>query len=874
MNGFASLLPSRRSRVAALFVVASLAAGAVFASGSDGNSPDGAPARVTHPTGATERAVTPTTSTPRGPLTVVIDHALRPKRETVAGFAPGDAPRPVGRVEVAPGEADDYVLDEVHLLAPDASALEDFVARWHGVIIDRANPAPDRSITALVRVDVSLADPGGLASDLTEIEPDHTGTMRVGSERLQQLLALIAAEAATRGTVVAPVGLVQSDSIHDGTAEESTTWDPEMKYTPSSNAFSWGFLRDGNGIDTGVAPAWQLLEHSGQLTAGVSLEVVDGGFSHNPDFPHGSHIGLHYAEWGDENAGDCGDHSCPYHGSDTVTTAIGKVDNEYGTAGPGGPVVDELHLVQMSNEQYTTLRHALKVVEDHSPDLVNMSYGGERRLFRDTTESLHDWYYKRMRDHGALLFGSAGNKGIDVDARTCGSSDCDESMTILPCESRYVVCVGGVNTNGTWNDGSNYGTVDNNRSVEIYGPWCTYGKFDHETWVDRTWTSVCGTSESSPFLAGVAALVLTANPDLSPSELWAAIRDTAHHSNVLADRTRVGSNLIVDAYEAVRTQLGVQITPPTVEIVEPTPGEEVGIDEWIDLRANGSDLFDAPLVVAWTSDVDGDLGTTNSGSLTSTALSPGTHVITATITDYMAQSASATVTVRVVDTPPEAIIVSPADGAAFNEFDAISFAAWTKDPDTFSPVADKNVHWNVQRNGVDVWSGTGHTNDLAAGAFEPGAYTVELRANDGPGEATATSTFTVEAIPEGESVPVVHIVTPVATLDVDAYNGHPVDINFAGTATNDGVALGGSRFEWTARNTAGETVVLCRGHLVPGHGNGGIVLPKDCGEFVGALGLDDDGENITVWIVTLRVWNAHGSASAANRTVRVRFITG
>lgn len=875
MNRLTHLLPRQRSlRAGAVLVATALAAGALLTTKSGGGSPQPAtPAAASSPTSSSEPTNLDLETLPSA-LEVVVDPSIRPERATVAGFTPDATERPVGRVQFAPGEADDYVLDEVHVLADDARGLDAFVDRWHGVVVDRAEPAPDGTIAALVRVDVSKVDPKGLAADLTRVESGHSGTMRVGSSRLERLLALIAREIVAHGTVVAPVGLMQNDSIHDGNTEESSTWDPEMDWTPSSDAFKWGFMRDGNGIDTGVAPAWQLLERSGNLDAGVSLLVIDGGFSHNPDFPHGSKIGLHYAEWGDKNGGDCGDHACPYHGSDTVTTAIGKVDNAYGTAGPGGPVVDELHLVQQSDEQYTTLRHALTVVENHSPDLVNMSYGGERRAFRDTTESLHDWYYRRMRDRGALLFGSAGNSGKDVDARTCGSSSCDESVTILPCESRYVICVGGVNTNGTWNDGSNFGTVNDNRSVEIYGPWCTFGKLDHDTWVDRTWTSVCGTSESSPFLAGVAALVLTANPDLSPTELWDAIRNTAHRGGPVSDRARAGSNLVVDAYEAVRTQLGVVIAPPTVEIVEPANNEQFGIEEWIDLRANGADLFDAPLPISWSSDVDGDLGSTNSGSLTSTALAPGRHTITASVTDYLGQSVSATVDIEVVDAPPEAAIVSPTDGAEFNEFEAVSFAAWTKDPDTFSPVVDAGVRWTVRRNGSEVWTGTGHNEDPSIGTFDPGSYTVELRVNDGAGEFVANSAFTVVAIPEGASVPVVQIVTPAATLDVDAYNGHPVDIDFAGSATDKGNPISGSRFEWTARNTAGETVVLCRGHLVPGHGNGGIVQPKDCAQFVGALELDDDGENMTVWIVTLRVWNAQGYSSAAHRTVRVRFITG
>jgi hypothetical protein len=69
---------------------------------------------------------------------------------------------------------------------------------------------------------------------------------------------------------------------------------------------------------------------------------------------------------------------------------------------------------------------------------------------------------RHVRDTGALIVAAAGNNGRTVDTDTL----------YVPCESTYVMCVGGMNGSAAVDPGSNFGEGDTSTSVEIYGPMC------------------------------------------------------------------------------------------------------------------------------------------------------------------------------------------------------------------------------------------------------------------------------------------------------------------------------------------------------------------------------------------------------------------
>ena len=99
--------------------------------------------------------------------------------------------------------------------------------------------------------------------------------------------------------------------------------------------------------------------------------------------------------------------------------------------------------------------------------------------------------------------------------------------------------------------------------------------------------------------------------------------------------------------------------PPTVSITSPADGSTSDSGATILFEGTASDTEDGDLTgsLAWTSDIDGAIGT---GGSFSTTLSDGNHTITAEVTDSDEATGSASVSITVGTPPAEATTVSVA----------------------------------------------------------------------------------------------------------------------------------------------------------------------------------------------------------------------
>ena len=158
-----------------------------------------------------------------------------------------------------------------------------------------------------------------------------------------------------------------------------------------------------------------------------------------------------------------------------------------------------------------------------------------------------------MRNRGGLFFASAGNAGTDP-----GYSP-----------NQSIVAVSATTSSDTKASWSNYGAY-----VDLSGPgtgiWTTTNGGGFGT--------ASGTSFSSPIAAAVAALVMSANPSLSASEVELVLKNSAVDLGISGSDVEFGAGR-VDAGAAValaqNVQSGDDETPPTVQIANPTDGEEV-----------------------------------------------------------------------------------------------------------------------------------------------------------------------------------------------------------------------------------------------------------------------------------------------------------
>lgn len=787
---------------------------------------------------------------PAGPVTFAVDTDLRPSLAEVEPIEGRDETRTVGVLAAPDGATAELVRDEVVVHVAGDAELDAFLARWDGVVLDSFPPDEDGQ-DHLVRVDASRADPARLPEDLAAVEPEQSGGYRVSDDRVLRLLALAASEWRA-GTEVVLDWLVQPAGIADGEAYEAS--DITQNGAPK-NVFDWSFMRVGGPMDTGVGAAWQLLAAEGELEARVRYMVVDRGFSSNFDFPGDSR--LRKAEWGKPNPVNCsGGGACPYHGTDVVLAGMGAVGNEYGTAGPAGPVVSELVAVGMTRDYWTNMRRIEDMAEQERPDVVNLSFTRDVYVGSKHTKKWTDRRMRHVQQTGALIVAAAGNAGRNIDV----------DRLFVPCESTYVMCVGGMGSDGARSSDSNYGTGDSSTSVEIYGPMCVRSINDpNRSALDYTTRQVCGTSFSSPFVGGVAALVMAADPALGPEDVRRILNETANVGGLGAEVT--GSQRKVNALQAVARALGIEIAAPAVTIQAPADGAEIGIEDWVDLRGTATDLAGRELPIRWESDVDGFLD--EGASTTVLPLSPGTHVITASATDLAGQTGTAQVTITVVDAPPDLTIISPPAGLEVYEFSQVPLVATSVDPDTWGPVPDGDARWEVRRGGAVVFSDAGHQANLPAGAVLPGDYTVRFTA----GGVSVEVGFTAKSVPPGQTTPEATITSPADGMTF--YNQQAKSISFTGTGTDaeDG-SVSGTRFRWVAYS--GATVkVLCQGSNVPGSAppsGPGFVLPKSCASFTAELELL--GAPMTTWTVWLEVYDSTGLTGTDSVAVTVRPAVG
>ena len=206
---------------------------------------------------------------------------------------------------------------------------------------------------------------------------------------------------------------------------------------------------------------------------------------------------------------------------------------------------------------------------------------------------------------------------------------------------------------------------------------------------------------------------------------------------------------------------------PSATITAPADGSTFLATDSISFAGSASDPEDGDLTaaLAWTSDLDGAIGT--GGSFTA-SLSVGTHTITASVTDAGGLSGSDAITVTVDNTAPSVTISAPADGAGFNVGDSVSFTGSATDFEDGDLTA--SLTWTSSLDGAIGSGGSFATSGLSAGT-----HVITASVTDAGGlQGSDAITITVNAAP---------IVTITAPTDGSSYTQGD-SIGFAGTASD------------------------------------------------------------------------------------------
>src|SRR2546426_3341810 len=286
-----------------------------------------------------------------------------------------------------------------------------------------------------------------------------------------------------------------------------TSFPVHTEFTPSDPFFfdQWGLK------SIGVPSAWD-------VTLGdrnVIVAVVDTGvWWTQPDIQanmwtnsvDGTH-GWDFVD-GDSNPMDI-DPSGTYHGTG-VAGVIGAItDNGQGIAGTAQVSIMAVRALGSNGEGTSTdTAQAIIWAADHGAKVINLSLGTNETPIEPTDIHLaidHAW------SKGALIVAAAGNAGV-------GTLD-------YPARLPEVVSVAAIDESGRRASFSNYGpgldlSAPGSRIVTLNGGVNQPNQPNGVHYLQ-------GTSFSTPFVSGIAGLLLSAEPGLTNVQLWNILNMTA-----------------------------------------------------------------------------------------------------------------------------------------------------------------------------------------------------------------------------------------------------------------------------------------------------------------------------------------------------------
>ena len=330
------------------------------------------------------------------------------------------------------------------------------------------------------------------------------------------------------------------------------------------------------------------------------------------------------------------------HGTAVAGSAAATSNNSAGVAGVAGAAkIMPIRIADANAYAYwSTVAQGLTWAADHGARVANISYVGVAGSAAVQSAAQY------MKNKGGLVVVCAGNNGIDENQPF--------STTMIP--------VSATDPNDLKTSWSSYGAF-----VAVSAPgsgiWTTSLGGGYQQWQ--------GTSIASPITAGVVALMMSANPALSASQVESLLYSSSVDLGT-AGRDPLYGHGRVNAASAVRAALAataVDTVAPSVAIVSPAGGSTVSgvvnVDATaadnlavsrVELRANGGLVATdsaAPFQFAWSS----------------AAVVNGSANLVATAYDAAGNSrASSAVTVTVANggvadvSPPTVSITNPKGG--------------------------------------------------------------------------------------------------------------------------------------------------------------------------------------------------------------------
>jgi PKD repeat protein len=481
------------------------------------------------------------------------------------------------------------------------------------------------------------------------------------------------------------------------------------------------------GFDANAQAAWDASQGYG--SAGVVIAILDSGV--DIDHPDLRLVTGYDFGSGDSNPDD--NSASPGHGTACAGVAA-AVNNGTGAVGiAAGCSIMPCKVANNAGTMYfSSIQSALYWAADNGADIISMSLGAA--ISSDpATDSAIQYAYNA----GVTILAATGNENASTISYPANNAYVIGVGAASPCGDRKRSSSSpsevnpGVNTDprGYTCDGerwwgSNYGTnsADAAGAVDILAPTILpttdiggnggYTSGDYEPFFN-------GTSCATPYAAGVAALIKSANPSYTPAQVRDALVGTAQDIvNVEsgAGWDRYSGYGMVDAAAAVG---GGGPTPPTAAFVgSPTSGTIPLTVSFTD-QSTGS-----PTTWSWTF---GDGGTSTAQNPDHTYTSAGTYTVSLTVTNAAGSDGFTRNGYISVGTPPPPT-------AAFSGAPTVGTYPLAVSFTDESSGAPTSWSWTFGDGGTSTLANPSHTYTAA------GTYTVTLDVTNAYGSDSLTRT--------------------------------------------------------------------------------------------------------------------------------------
>ena len=255
----------------------------------------------------------------------------------------------------------------------------------------------------------------------------------------------------------------------------------------------------------------------------VIIAVLDTGLDGTHPDVNGKNTGTGY-DYFDDDFGIQDPHG---HGTVVAGIAAASTNNSLGVAGACWNCrVMPIRVCDVTNDPddcpYSIVIEGIYHAVEHGAKVINMSLGGPTTglgalIWQDAIDYAHA--------QGVTMVAIAGNENNDLTTPN----------SFYPAQANYVIAVGATNESDqrcdenydtcVWSGGSGHGSDldimapgDNIRTTDLMGS---------DGYASNDYTTVGGTSVSAPFVSGLAGLILSVNPNLSPDDVEQKIKEHA-----------------------------------------------------------------------------------------------------------------------------------------------------------------------------------------------------------------------------------------------------------------------------------------------------------------------------------------------------------